>query len=148
MAEREQSTGIVTFAATLFALAGFFHGIQGLGAIFKKEYFSEAGLLYSNLAFWGWVWLIFGILQIAASYMILGRASGGRTLGIIVASASSLIAFLSIGAYPLASVIVIALNVLVIHGLTIRAAMFVPGGVESAPSIAAPRAEPSGKPFA
>jgi len=146
MSSREQSSGVVTFAATMFALAGFFHGIQGLGAIFKKEYYNEAGLLYANLQFWGWVWLIFGILQIAAAYMIIGRASGGRTLGIVIASASALVAFLSLGAHPVASIVIIALNVLVIHGLTIRRDMFIAGGVEDTPM--APRSEPSGRPFA
>jgi hypothetical protein len=130
----------------MFALAGFFHGIQGLGAIFKKEVYNEAGLLYANLQFWGWVWLIFGVLQISAAYMIIGRSSGGRTLGIVVASASALVAFLSLGAYPVASITIIALNVLVIHGLTIRGDMFIAGGVEDTPT--APRPEPSGRPFA
>jgi hypothetical protein len=44
-----RSTGIITFAAVMLSLAGFFNGIHGLAAIFKKEYFNEAGLLYQNL---------------------------------------------------------------------------------------------------
>jgi hypothetical protein len=32
---KPKAPGVVTFAAVLFTIAGFFHGIEGLGAIFK-----------------------------------------------------------------------------------------------------------------
>ena len=57
---KPKAPGVVTFAAVLFTIAGFFHGIEGLGAIFKKEYFNEAALLYSNLQVWGCALLILG----------------------------------------------------------------------------------------
>jgi hypothetical protein len=136
----------VTFAAVLFTIAGFFHGIEGLGAIFKKEYFNEGALLYSNLQVWGWVSLILGILQISAAYLIIGRATSGRTLGIVVASISAIATFFSIEAHPLGGVLLIAIDVLIIYGLTVHADAFVPGGIDDGPT--APRPEPSGRPFA
>ena len=95
---KPKAPGVVTFAAVLFTIAGFFHGIEGLGAIFKKEYFNEASLLYSNLQVWAWASLILGVLQISAAYMIIGRATAGRTLGIVVASISAIATFFSIEA--------------------------------------------------
>jgi hypothetical protein len=145
MAEK-RGTGIITFAAVILSLAGFFNGIHGLAAIMKKEYFSESSLLYENLQVWGWIWLILGVLQISAAYMLFGRASGGRTLAIVLAGVSAVIAFASMGAHPLGSILVIAMDVLVIYGLTVRADMFVPGGIDDSPI--APRPEPSGRPFA
>jgi len=65
----KRGTGVITFAAVMLSLAGFFNGIHGLAAIFKKEYFNEAGLLYQNLQLWGWIWLILGVLQISAAYI-------------------------------------------------------------------------------
>jgi hypothetical protein len=143
---KPKAPGVVTFAAVLFTIAGFFHGIEGLGAILKKEYFSEAGMLYSNLQVWGWASLILGILQISAAYMIIGRATAGRTLGIVVASISAIATFFSIEAHPLGGVLVIAIDVLIIYGLTVHADAFIPGGIEEGPM--APRPEPSGRPFA
>jgi hypothetical protein len=143
---KPKAPGVVTFAAVLFTIAGFFHGIEGLGAIFKKEYFDEAALLYSNLQVWGWASLILGILQISAAYLIIGRASAGRTLGIVVASISAIATFFSIEAHPLGGVLLIALDVLIIYGLTVHADAFVPGGIEDGPM--APPPEPSGRPFA
>jgi len=142
----ERGTGIITFAAVILSLAGFFNGIHGLAAIFKKEYFDEASLLYQNLQVWGWVWLILGVLQISAAYMLLGRARAGRTLAIFLAGVSAVIAFASMGAHPVGSILVIAMDVLVIYGLTVRADMFSAAGIDDSPI--SPRPEPSGRPFA
>ena len=143
---KPRAPGVVTFAAVLFTIAGFFHGIEGLGAIFKKEYFNESSMLYSNLQVWGWASLILGILQISAAYMIIGRATAGRTLGIVVASISAIATFFSIEAHPLGAVVLIAIDVLIVYGLTVHADAFVPGGIDDGP--VAPRPEPSGRPFA
>jgi hypothetical protein len=143
---RQRAPGIVTFAAVLFTIAGFFHGIEGLGAIFKKEYFNESSLLYENLQVWGWVSLILGVLQISAAYLLLGRSTAGRTLGILVASISAILTFFSIEAHPVGGILVIAIDVLIIHGLTVHADAFVPGGVDEGPM--APRPETSGRPYA
>ena len=142
----KRGTGIITFAAVILSLAGFFNGIHGLAAIFKKEYFHESSLLYENLQLWGWVWLILGVLQISAAYMLFGRSSGGRILAIVLAGVSAVIAFASMGAHPTGSILIIAMDVLVIYGLTVRADMFTPGGIDDSPI--GPRPEPSGRPFA
>lgn len=142
----KRGTGIITFAAVMLSLAGFFNGIHGLAAIMKKEYFVQGSLLYENLQVWGWIWLVLGVLQVSAAYMLLGRASGGRMLAIFLAGVSAVIAFASMGAHPTGSILVIAMDVLVIYGLTVRGDMFVAGGIDDSPI--APQAEPSGRPFA
>ena len=144
---RQKLPGIVSFTAVLFTLTGFFHAIQGLGALIKKEYFHESSLLYSNLQVTGWIWVILGLLQIAAAYMIVGRASGGRILGIVLASLSAVVTFFTLGAYPVWSIVVIAVDLLIIYGLTVHGDTFVPGGIEEG-AVADPRPEPPGRPFA
>lgn len=139
--------GVVTFAAVMFSLAGFFHGIQGLGAIFKKEYFAEGGLLYENLQVTGWIWLIVGVLQLVAAYLLFGQASSGRVLALVMAWLSAIVSFFSIGAFPVWSLVVIAVDVLIIYGLTVHADAFVPGGVVEGGTGAVPP-EPAGRPFA
>ena len=139
--------GIVSFTAVLFTLTGFFHAIQGLGALVKKEYFDESTLLYSNLQVTGWVWVVLGLLQIGAAYMIVGRASGGRVLGIVLATLSALVSFFTMGAYPVWSIVVIAVDLLMIYGLTVHGDALRPGGIEEG-AVADPRPEPSGRPFA
>jgi hypothetical protein len=144
---RQKLPGIVSFTAVLFTLTGFFHAIQGLGALVKKEYFDESTLLYSNLQVTGWVWVVLGLLQIGAAYMIIGRASGGRILGIVLASLSAVVSFFTLGASPVWSIVVIAVDLLMIYGLTVHGDAFVRGGIEEG-TVADPRPEPTGRPFA
>ncbi len=118
MSERRRGGGWADFAAVVFAIVGIANGIQGLAALFKKEYFSESSLLYSNLRFWAIVWIVVGCLQLLAASMLVGRARGGRTLGIVLASVSALVAFVSIGAHSTWGLIVLAMDVLIIYGLT------------------------------
>jgi hypothetical protein len=108
--------GWYDFAGVLFALAGVWNSISGLSAIFKKEYFSEAGLIYQNLQVWGWVWLVLGIVQLGTAAALIG--GGGRIVAIVLAAISATVSFASIGAYPLWSILVIAIDVLMIYGLT------------------------------
>jgi hypothetical protein len=119
MAERSRGRGWYDFAGAMFGIVGMFNGIQGLSAIFKKEYFSEEALVYQNLQLWGWIWLIVGVVQIGAAISLFsGR---GRTLGIVLAALSAVVSFASIGAYPLWSIAVIAIDILIIPGLTLHA---------------------------
>jgi len=116
MAERRSDRGWYDFAGALFGIVGAFNAIQGLSAIMKKEYFAGGALVYDNLQFWGWAWLIVGVVQIGAAIMLF--SGQGRMLGIILASLSAVVSFTSLGAYPAWGIIVIALDVLIIHGLT------------------------------
>ena len=119
MADRSGGRGWYDFAGAMFGIVGFFNGIQGLSAIFKKEYFSEDALVYQNLQLWGWIWLILGVVQIGAAISLFsGR---GRVLGIVLAAGSAVVSFTSIGAYPLWAILVIAIDILIIHGLTLHA---------------------------
>lgn len=115
MASR-RGRGWYDFAGALFALAGIWNALAGLSAIFKKEYFSESSLVYENLQLWGWVWLVLGLVQLGTAAALIG--GGGRIVGIVLAAISATVSFASIGAYPLWSILVIALDVLIIYGLT------------------------------
>lgn len=114
----ERKGGWYDFAGAMFGIAGAFNSIQGLSAVIKKEYFAGGTLVYDNLQFWGWVWLVVGVLQVIAALMLL--AGRGRVLGIVLAALSAVVSFTSIGAYPLWSILVITLDVLIIHGLTVH----------------------------
>ena len=133
---RQGGRGWYDFAGAMFGIAGAFNAIQGLSAIFKKEVFSEEALVYKDLQFWGWVWLIVGIVQIAAAIMLF--SGQGRVLGIVLAAISAVVSLTSLGAFPVWSIVVIAIDVLIIHGLTTRADVAVH---ETAMGPQAPRPE-------
>ena len=114
--ERRGGRGWYDFAGAMFGIAGAFNAIQGLSAIMKKEVFAEESLIYGDLQLWGWVWLIVGILQIAAAIMLF--SGQGRVLAIVLAAISAVASFSSIGAFPVAAIVIIAIDILIIHGLT------------------------------
>jgi hypothetical protein len=125
---RRRGAGWADFAAVVFAIVGFANAIQGLTALFKKEHFTESGLAYSNLRFWAIVWLILGFLQMGAASLLVSRATSGRTLGIVLASGSAVVAFFSLGAHTSWSLAILAMDLLIVYGLTAHPEAYVPGG--------------------
>jgi hypothetical protein len=79
---------------------------------------SAAGLVAFDVTTWGWITLILGIVQIGVGLGILAGQSWALILGVIVAvlNAFNQIAFLP--AQPVWSTIIIAIDVLIIYGLT------------------------------
>jgi hypothetical protein len=122
--QRAVGSGWASFSGVLFMIAGFWNLFAGIAALARKEYFSAAGLLYHNLQLWGWVWLVVGAIQLITSWLIISQRESGRVLGIILASISMLVWFLSIGAYPLWGVLVVTIDALILYGLIAHGEQF------------------------
>lgn len=117
-------TGWATFAGVLFMVAGLWNFFAGWAALARKEYFDEASLLYQNLQVVGWVWLGIGVIQVLASYLIFARRPSGRTLGVVLAALSMFVWFFTIGAYPMWAMMIVAIDALIIYGLTAHSEVF------------------------
>lgn len=115
-----EETGWITFAGAYLIIAGFMNGAWGLVALVNKSAFTENGLIWSNLKTWGWIALVFGVLQAIAGLLVLGRRFAGQWLAGIFATLGIFISFLSAGAYPLWSVIALAANGLVVWAVTVH----------------------------
>ncbi|MEV4896120.1 hypothetical protein AB0K48_42830 [Nonomuraea sp. NPDC055795] len=112
-------SGWLGFAGMLGVILGFFHVIQGIIAFFRQEYYLTSGgqLLVLDYTTWGWIWLILGLVQVAVALGILAGQIWARWLGAIFAALAMIGQFAFLSAYPVYSVISIALCVLVIYGL-------------------------------
>ncbi len=108
------------FAGGFLAIAGLFNAIDGLVALIQKGYFNEAGLVYQNLQAWGVAFLIIGIVQLIAGWLIIDRNPIGRWTGLVIAVISMMVAFFAIGAYPWWALLIIVIDGLVVWGLTAR----------------------------
>lgn len=113
-------SGWSMFAGVWLAVAGLFNAIDGLVALLNKEYFNAAGLVYDNLQVWGWAFLIIGIIQGLAGWLVIGRNAAGRWLGLVIAVISMMVAFFAIGGYSWWSLLIVAADAAVIWGLTAR----------------------------
>lgn len=115
---RRAGRGWYDLAGAMLALGGLLHGVHGFAAIFRKEYFSGAPAIYDNLQFWGWVWLVLAFVQLGTAVALFdGRA---RVMGIVLAALSAIMAFAALDAAPTQNVVLIAIDVLVIVGLTLH----------------------------
>jgi len=125
MSDRREPTGWigwVIFAGVVMVILGGFNIIYGLVAIFDDQHFvpTRGGLLVFDLTTWGWITLIFGIVQvIAASALIAGRL-WARLLGVILAGLNAWGQLALIDAQPVWSSIIIIVDVLVIYALTVH----------------------------
>jgi hypothetical protein len=108
----------VLFAGIMIFLAGLLNVIYGIAAIADSRFFvDEATYILSGLNTWGWVTLFIGVAQLIAAYSIWSGGSFGRWLGIGVALVSAVGALMALPGYPLWSLAIFTIDVLVIYGL-------------------------------
>ena len=116
-------TGWVVFASFMMIMLGAFQAIEGLVAIFDDGFYrvTESGLVVNvDYTVWGWVHLLLGALIIASGVGVLAGNVIARAIGILLAGLSALANLVFIEAYPIWSIIIITVDVLVIYALTVH----------------------------
>jgi len=66
------------------------------------------------------VHLVIGPVVIAAGFGVITGQMWGRVLGIVLTAVSAIVNLLDIAAYPLWSIMIIALDVVIIYALAVR----------------------------
>lgn len=114
--------GWAYFAGVMMAILGFFQAILGLTALFKDSYYVVLPNSIVNLDYaqWGWIHLALGLLILCAGFAILAGQVWGRVAGVLLAVLAAVVNMLFIPAYPVWSIIVIAVSVLVIYALVVH----------------------------
>ena len=115
---RESGSGWITFAAVYLFIAGGMNVLWGAAALAKKSNFHESSLVWSNLNTWGWIAIILGGLQILAAFLTYGRTFAGQWLAGTLAVLGIFHCFLSLGAYPVWSILAMTANGLVVWAIT------------------------------
>ncbi|MFL6191961.1 MAG: hypothetical protein ACJ75E_19320 [Actinomycetes bacterium] len=121
------AVGFILFAAIMMLMVGVFQALQGLIAIFENEFYvaTRNYLFQFDATTWGWIHLLLGVLVGLAGLGLLAGQTWARVVGITLAVLSAIANFLFIPYYPFWSMLIIALDVLVIwalaaHGRTLR----------------------------
>ncbi|WP_421735132.1 DUF7144 family membrane protein [Cellulomonas sp.] len=114
------AVGLTVFAAVLMLLVGVFQAVEGLVALLGDTlYLVGPEWTFSfDVTTWGWIHLITGTVIAAAGYFVLTGSVWARSVGVFLAGLGALLNFLWLPYYPVWSVIIITLNVLVIWALT------------------------------
>jgi hypothetical protein len=117
---RKDATGMLGFAVIILATFGFFNVIDGILAIFQSHVFvGDAHYVIGDLRAWGWVILIFGVLQTAAAVAIYDGRSWGRWFGIVVIALNLLAQLMFLPSYPFWAMIAVAVDVIALYALCV-----------------------------
>ena len=123
-ARRVSGEGWVTFAGVLFLVVGTFNVINGIALLVDDNYFHADELLFGDLSTWGWLVLFMGAGQILISFGILAGNIVAQIVAVVWAMCNACVHLFAIGAYPAWSIIIMALDVLVVYGLIMHGRAF------------------------
>ncbi len=121
---QEQSgawTGWVIFAAIVMFTIGCFNAIMGLAALLKDDVYlvtKDGLLLTTSYSYWGWALIIWGGLLVLVALGLFAGNEASRWFAIGAVIVNLIIQFAWFPAYPLWSLIVIALDLAVLYALT------------------------------
>jgi hypothetical protein len=113
------AVGFTMFAAVMMITVGAWQALQGLIAIFENEFYVQTRnyLFEADATSWGWIHLVLGVIVAFAGFGLLSGRTWARVVGITLAALSATANFLFIP-YPFWSILIVAVNVLVIWALT------------------------------
>jgi hypothetical protein len=109
------------FAGALMLVAGVYHVLAGVAALVHDVLFvSTPEYIYAfDITGWGWAHMVLGVVVGAAGVAVLQGRTWARVVGIILAGLSLIANFLFIPYYPIWSMVIIALDIIVIWALAL-----------------------------
>jgi hypothetical protein len=113
-----RGAGWVAFAGIMILMAGILNLIWGIAAVEDSHFFDNRGhFVFEGLHTWGWVSIVLGAIQLLAAVSIWRGGGFGQFFGIFAASLSAISALLSIAGFPLYSLAIFGIDILIIYGL-------------------------------
>lgn len=120
--------GWIGFAAIMLAIIGIIHMFAGFVALFQNDIYgvTAAGSVWVfDYSQWGWVHILGGLLAFLAAGSLVKGHMYGRIVAVLVATASVIANIAFVPVYPIWSIVMITVGVLVIwavmvHGKELR----------------------------
>lgn len=115
--------GWALFAVVTLILVGGFQIINGLIAFFRSgTYLVGRNKLPVDIDYtaWGWVHVILGALALIAAMGLLRGAMWARILGVVLSAISAIVYMSFVPAFPALSIVVIAVDILIIYALIVH----------------------------
>jgi hypothetical protein len=115
--------GWVGFASFMMLLAGVFALLAGFVALFKDTavYHSATNTVWVlSYTQWGWAHIILGFLAILAAGSLMAGHMFGRVIAVWVALLSAFANMAFVPVYPVWSIMVIVVDILVIYAVTVH----------------------------
>jgi hypothetical protein len=108
------------FAAALLLINGVLGILQGASAVAKdKVYLVTARYVYQwDLTGWGWIQIVLGAIALVVGVALLADQSWARWAGVVICALSLVSQFLWLPYYPVWAIVVMAIDIFIIWGLT------------------------------
>jgi hypothetical protein len=117
----QPDSGWLLFASCMLAIGGGFNVIAGVVALRKPEFVrQDAVYAFSNLHTWGWIILGFGALELLSAFTLLTGSQFARYFGIVAALVNGVAQLLFIHSYPVLSLTIFGVAILVIWVLAVH----------------------------
>ena len=117
-------SGWAAFAGIILFVLGVFNVLYGLAALLNDGQVLVTngydGVIIWNLTTWGWIHLVIGAIMIATSIGLFTVKTWARVVAVIFCVLSAIAHIGLITAFPLWSILIIVLDVLVIYNLTVK----------------------------
>lgn len=116
--------GWVYFAAFMMIFVGIFQMIMGLTALINKSFYviGANNIVAFDITTWGWIHLALGILILSAGIALFNGSVWARVLAILLVALNFVAQFAFISVYPIWSIIILVLDMVVIYALTVHGA--------------------------
>ncbi len=111
------------YAGAVMIVVGLFETIWGLTGLFRTGYFvapSSGLVVVYDYTAWGWIHIALAVLLVLTGLAVLAGQRWARYVGIGLAALGMIANFLTLGALPFWSLVMIAIDFLVIYALTVH----------------------------
>ncbi len=114
--------GWVYFAGFMMLMVGFFQTVLGLTALLNDKFYASlhGTLVVWDYTTWGWIHLVFGVLLLLTGMSLFSGSTWSRVVATVLVSLNLMGQFVFVSVYPVWSIIMMVLDVLVIYALTVH----------------------------
>lgn len=114
--------GWIVLASVLLCISGVFNAITGLVAIFSDKIYVQgsAATVVLDVTNWGWFHLFWGVLLFVTGMALYVGQTWARATAIIVVAINMVSQLMEMPAYPLWSLVILTLDLLVIWAIIVH----------------------------
>jgi hypothetical protein len=117
--------GWVLFAGLVLIVTGLLSLIQGLVALFDDDFYvvTPSGLPVNiDYTAWGWLLVVFGAVLMLTGYFVIFGYAWARIIAMVLTAVNAFVNLTFLAAYPIWSIVAIALDLIVIYALAVHGA--------------------------